>query len=463
MKAPQNIEIGWFVHEIERIGRDVMAENAVWPCCIIFPLKGENLPNSLECARLREQEYANARKTGILGNAKTRGKISMKSILLTSTALVAFAGAAAADGHTSITTALTATLGYNDTDSNVLVDDANGVAPGDAGYIDTFSTFDNEYGFYWEGNLSMTATAALDNGLTAGAYFEITVAEDNGVTGDDFGQALSSSDFVISLEAENGGMFFGDTGMAAEKYFSAAGDMEGDGFSTGSDSSVLRFDFSTSTVDVSVSGVADDEDGEMEQAAIGVGATFGSFTLGLGYQAEASGGYVNGSDDFVNDEVFGISGVATFGGAEITLAYAEETDADQQSLGVQVAYPFGPVTATAYFVDEQAATDVDPNYGINVSYSDGPIAASIDYDNDQDFGIWEIEGSYDVGNGLVVGAGYAGDEDENESYFVSAEYDLGGGASFLVSYAEDETGNAEDEIGPDDLQQGTTVELSFAF
>jgi len=42
----------------------------------------------------------------------------MKSILLTSTALVAFAGAAAADGHATPGIAFTgeATLGYNTTD-----------------------------------------------------------------------------------------------------------------------------------------------------------------------------------------------------------------------------------------------------------------------------------------------------------------------------------------------------------
>lgn len=37
----------------------------------------------------------------------------MKNILLTTTALVAFAGAAAADGHTSVSHALSAELGYN--------------------------------------------------------------------------------------------------------------------------------------------------------------------------------------------------------------------------------------------------------------------------------------------------------------------------------------------------------------
>ena len=108
----------------------------------------------------------------------------MKSILLTSTALVAFAGAAAADGHAGISTALSGTLGYNS--------EMDGIG---------------EDGFYWEGNLQVTATAALDNGVTAGAYFEITIDEDNAAANDDFGQDLASSDFVLSLESDTASLF----------------------------------------------------------------------------------------------------------------------------------------------------------------------------------------------------------------------------------------------------------------
>lgn len=56
---------------------------------------------------------------------------------------------------------------------------------------------DDGSGFYWEGNLSASTT--LDNGLTAGANFE------------------------------NEGIVFGDTGPAAEKSWTSAGDMEADG------------------------------------------------------------------------------------------------------------------------------------------------------------------------------------------------------------------------------------------
>jgi outer membrane protein OmpU len=415
-------------------------------------------------------------KLAFLGMQKTRGKISMKSILLATTALVAFAGAAAADGHTSITSAATGTLGYNDTFN---------------------ASDDNELGFYWEGNLSITATATLDNGLTAGAYYETTISEDNDASGGtetDYENSLTSSDFVLSLEAENGAIFFGDTGTAAEKYWKSAGDMEADGVTTGHDSMAIRGDVSFGTVQASVgylindafddddaAGVSADINGDEDalvQLSFGAAIDFDAFFATVAYQEETD--YFDGDGDFSGSEIFGISGGGTFAGATVTVAYAENTTADSTSTGIQVAYPFGPVTATAYFVAEEGSDlpDEDPNYGLTVAYSDGPIAVSLDYDNDQDAGDdvvgatgatkIGIDGSYDVGNGLSLFAGYYtqsnqdGSVDYEDEFYVAGQYDLGGGASILVSYAEGED-NEDDEIGANDYQEGTTVELSFSF
>ena len=182
----------------------------------------------------------------------------MKNILLTTTALVAFAGAAAADGHTSVTHALSATLGYTD---NANVDSAD-VSAANAG-----NNF-GENGFFWEGNLKTTATAALDNGVTAGAYFEITVSGDDAAAGSsDAGNALTASDFVLSLTSETASLYFGDTAPAGKKYFSAAGDMESDNFSTDSDSAVLRGDVSFGGMNGSVSYIVDDKSNTAEQLA----------------------------------------------------------------------------------------------------------------------------------------------------------------------------------------------------
>ncbi|SFR55628.1 porin [Yoonia tamlensis] len=360
----------------------------------------------------------------------------MKSTLLTTTALVVLAGAASAE----VTHALSGTLGYNDT---------------------VASTSDNEYGFYWEGNLQVTATQELDNGLTAGAYFEITIDGDNSTSADDFGQDLASSDFVLSLTSDTAGLYFGDTGVAT-KHWASAGDMEADAFTTDHDSAALRGDVSFGDVDASISYLIDDANDTVEQLAVGVSGSFGAFTFAAAYQEETA--YADGNGDFNADEVFGISAGGTFGGATVTVAYASNETDSATSTGVKVAYPFGPVTATAYYVAEEGTGGDEPNYGVNVAYAEGAISGSVDYQDDQGTSKWAINAGYDLGNGIAL---FGGVENQNEGddfdYHVGGTYDLGNGASLLVTYAADEDGDQADEIGSGDYQEGTTVEVSFTF
>jgi hypothetical protein len=136
----------------------------------------------------------------------------------------------------------------------------------------------------------------------------------------------------------------------------------------------------------------------------------------------------------------------------------------ETAFGVEGSMPFGPVTATLFYVSQQddaAGTEVDDNYGFAIAYSEGPVAVDAFYHdgNDEDFG---LHASYDVGNGLVV---YAGGSDADGAY-AAGEYNLGGGANLLVAYAEDEdttAPNLNDEIGPQEYDHGTTVEVSFEF
>ncbi len=391
----------------------------------------------------------------------------MKSILLATTALVAFAGAAAADGHTSITFSGNTEFGFNDSDPS-----ATALANPDYN--------DDEQGFYWNTDIDVTMSATLDNGLTASTSFEIDIVNDtnNG--------NISADEWVASLESENAGIFIGDTSFAAETHWVSAGDMEGDSFSEADGENAVRGDVNIGPVSASVSYVISDAEGvivsddtdigdDVDQLSFGMAAEFGVVTIAAAYQEESvfdaalvdtdtvvyDPATANG--DFNTDEVFGISVAGTFAGATVTVAYAEETNADEQSTGVKIAYPFGPVTATAYYVSEDGAGDPEDNYGLNVAYADGPIAVTADYQDDQGTEKWSLEGSYDVGNGLSVFAGVLNDNEGDEDYYVAATYDLGGGAELLVSYAEDDDGDNEDEIGADDYQAGTTVELSFAF
>ncbi len=427
----------------------------------------------------------------------------MKSILLTTTAIVAFAGAAAADGHSGISFAGNAELGFND-DSDF-----------------------GEDGFYWDADIDVTMSAALDNGLTATAAFEIDVVDDENSEG------LSSDEFVLSLESDTAGLFFGDTAFAAETRWQSAGDMEADGFSEADGENVIRGDVSVGGFDASVSynvthalgdaaaddgfvnvplsiddydtdddGVVDagsgaaleaaldpfaNNDEFVDQLSIGVAGDVGMFSMSVAYQEEsvsagiaAAAGGLSAADidaavqggiyapgvangDFNEDEIWGISGGVNFGGADITVAYASNETADISSTGIQVAYPVGPVTATVYYVSEDSDVDED-NFGATLAYSDGPIAVTLDYDNDQGLEKVNLDGSYDVGNGLTL---LAGAQNENEGddtdYYVAGTFDLGGGAEFLVAYADDEDGDQEDEIGDPEYLPGTTLEISFSF
>ena len=371
----------------------------------------------------------------------------MKSILLTTTAIVAFAGAAVADGHTSVSLSGSASLGYND---------------------------DWEDGFYWSTNLGVSMSAALDNGVTAGVVFDIEVDDEGDGNNDQFFANndfnLVSSDLVLSLTTENAGLYFGDTAFAAESQWKSAGDMEADIFSEADGEVALRGDMNVAGVSASVSYVIADTAGvyatdistdTQDQLSVGVSGDLGMFGFALAYQEEAD--VFASAGDFHAQEVFGVSGSVSVAGADITLAYASNETDDTSSTGIQVAYPFGPVTATVYYVSEDDGSDED-NYGVTVAYADGPIAVTADYDYDQGTDKWKLDGSYDVGNGLTVLAGALNEnEGDDADYYVAGTYDLGGGAEVLVSYAEDADGDQADEIGAPEYLPGTTVKLTFSF
>ena len=371
----------------------------------------------------------------------------MKKILLASVALTAFAGAAAAE----VSFSGSATLGYNDT---------------------TGGDFD---GFYTDGDIKVGLSQDLDNGLTAAVSFGIDFSGDAG-TGplNANGDALSSADVVISLSSDAASLSFGATTFAAEDLWSAAGDMENDGFSEADGETVLKGTMSYGSVNLAVSGVAANNEGayatdDLAQLSFAATADLGAATVGVAYQEAAVAadftGTASTNGDFSNNEVLGLFAKTSVAGADLTVAYASNETADLQSTGVKVAYPMGDVTVTAYYVADESATNTDDNYGVNVKYAAGAVAVALDYQDDQGTTKVALDGSYDMGNGLTLLAGVYDEENAGTDSYVAAEYELGGGASLLVSYADAEVaGNiADDEIGGPDYQVGTTVAVSFAF
>lgn len=385
----------------------------------------------------------------------------MKNMLLASTAIVAFAGAAAADGHIGVSFSGSAELGYNDTQ---LTDKET--APADlAG-----NTMSDNFGFYSDLDITANLAAELDNGLTAAASINL----------DDFVSSAGSNsgkDYELSLTSETAGLYYGDTNFAAQNMWVSAGDMESDGFSEADGEEALRGEATFGAVTTQVSYVLANNAGmrnaanDLNQLSLGMSADFGNVNVVAAYQ-EASGeaaGFYNANapqgtaasadnGDFSDAEIWGLSVGTTFGGADVRLAYADNGTTD--STGIKVAYPIGPVTATAYFVAESAGGD---NFGLNLAYANGPIAVTVDFQDDQGTEKWSIDGSYDVGNGIMV---YAGVDDAGDDFYVAGSMDLGSGANLLVSFADDgdnDEDDDDDEIGANDYQVGTTVEVSFEF
>lgn len=408
----------------------------------------------------------------------------MKSILLTSTAIVAFAGAASAE----VTWGADAEFGYNE---------------------------EVENGFYFDGGLALATTAGMMMGLEAGIGLDVDLNfSDNSADDGDFGGTFSDididgSDFVVFVRNDVSGLYIGDTETATEQHWAGTTNMEQDGFlevgdvDDGADDGdfvdgVMRADLTFGAVSTSVSyffadnDIADveDDDGDdlngLRGLQLGISADLGQFTVGMAYQEEVSDALVN-AEDLDNDEegiigetdlssdgngsideLIGVYAGTTFAGASVKLAYASNETTDENSTGIEVGYTFGPVTATVFYSSE-SDDDIDDNYGLGLAYDGGPLQVTTYYHdgNDEEIG---LEGNYDFGNGLVIYAGYvdsADDDEENrEEYYVSGEYDLGGGAALIASYGEvgseydgdlDEVGNAYE------TNEGATIAISFSF
>lgn len=318
----------------------------------------------------------------------------MKSILLTTTALVAFAGAAFADGHSAVSFSGAASVENNSLG-----------------------------GFNTDADLDAKMSANLDNGLTVST----TISFD---TANYAGEATKAGS--LTLSSETASLTFGNDITSAS--FSAVGDTIG--FGDGEDGIkgvIASFTAGDATVFVS--------------APIADGATeIPSDSLEFGVKAAVNGltvGFATANSDFVGK----VSGTAA--GATVTVAAG--TVADVNRWDATVAYPVGAVTI-AYTADDST------NWEASAAYAADGLSAKATYASASE--AYKVEGSYDMGNGVVVNAGYLGATEET---YIGGTYALGGGASFYASYVISDTATASSEIGGPDYAGGTTVGLSFKF
>ena len=361
----------------------------------------------------------------------------MKNVLLTTTALVAFAGAAAAD--TNITWGGSAAIGYNDE------------------YVD---------GVYFEADIDITlsASSALDNGYTAEMSYGIDITGST-LTGDDYPE-LSISNGMNSLS-------LGDTGAASD-HFSKITGMTNGLADTDGDSQVLRADAAFGTFEASLSYVVDDYTGfdtpldltddnaditvTDEDVSFGASGSVGDFTFGVGYDLEVHA--VAGDQTSPVEDNWGVSAGFSFGPATISAAYASD---GIESMGVGIDYDLG----NGLVVGATYATNTleDDTYGVTADYAAGAFEVSAAYLMDNTNQEISAEASYDMGNGAVVMAGFSQQDSglDNTNQWVAATYDLGGNASVLLAYATDDDPLATEEIGPNDYYEGITLEVSMKF
>ena len=442
----------------------------------------------------------------------------MKRILLTSTALVAFAGAAFAESHEMVMTDGGQMLPVPMADGTPMASAAMGdpmpTAPGVVIGADGSFGYNEEVenGFYFDGGLMVTTSAGMNMGLQAGIELDIDISFGDAESSN-FGAAggsgafddivIDGSDFVIFVEGQGAGLYVGDTETGAATRWAGTTNMETDGFlevddvDDGQDEGdfvdgVIRGDldygnFAASLSFLLVDGENDlvDTDVELDGLdglSLGVEGTFGNFVAGMAYQEGIDAGLVDfnpGSDedgdgivsagegdqnDGTVDELVGVYAGTTFAGADVKVAYSRNLDTDEDSTGLQVGYPFGPITTTAFYSFESATDD---NYGVGIAYDANGIAAAAYYHggNDEEIG---IEGSYDLMNGLELFAGYVEGNDDLDDYeaYVAAAYDLGGGAALVASYGDvgDDYTDALDEVGNAyEVNDGVTVGVSFTF
>jgi outer membrane protein OmpU len=331
----------------------------------------------------------------------------MKNILLTTTALVAFAGAAAADGHTSVSFAGEASVEYNS----------------DAGYSTA-------------AEMTATGSATLDNGFTASTSLTVDAV------------AGTISAGSISLSSDTASLTFGTELDGA--VFTAVGDdyaIGDDGEEGVAEGLVASVTMGETTLTVSAPMGATIETADVE---VGVTTSAAGWSLGFGLANDA----------------YAMTAAGTAGGADIGFGMSSDSEWD-----VSVAYPVGAVTVSASTDEAEAWTvgaayaadgvsagfelNADESWEVTAGYAADGVTVAAAF---TDTSVMTLGATYDMGNGLTVGAGI-----EDTVNYAFASYDLGGGANAFVDYTD--AAAALEEVGPSerDIATGTTVGVSFTF
>jgi hypothetical protein len=416
---------------------------------------------------------------------------TMKSILLATASILAFAGAAAAQdaANPNIRFGGDASFGFNDSHDDP-----------------------EESGFFYEANLAVTFSSTLSNGLVATSTFTIPIADSNINNG-----LQIDSDFKLGLDlGDQGGIFLGDYVFAAESHFTSFPTMQSADFSEQDAEVTLRADSNFAFANVSISYVIADPQADipdpivdasdpndtqsyLDQLSIGADGTIGGFTYEFGYQ-EASDIILRGDDldlpddpttpdvdesqidesamvdgvfdtdnsDFNVDEQVGIAVGTAFAGADVLLGFGRNLDAETSSYGVSVSYPFGPVKIGASYVVEPdaevfaGADNTDPqdySYALTADYDSGPIVVSASFGQEIGEEEYDIKIGYRVSEITTVQLGY----NDDDGGFAAVRQAIGNGAYVEASYAESDDAGFDNDEFVGDIKEGNTVRIGFEF
>jgi outer membrane protein OmpU len=344
----------------------------------------------------------------------------MKSILFASTALVAFAGAAAAQGVTLTGNAEMGIFGGDDVDAQFFTD------------IDVTFTMAGET----DGGLTFGASIDLDesDGSNVGESSAPTVVD----PGPDGIEGTADDEVVFNVPGSSGASpaFAADLQGGETIFLSGAfgtltmGDTDG------------ALDWALTEVAFNSGSLADDEtehagyngnsglDGTFDGQILRYDYSFGDFGVALSAEVadERDDDDIDELSDIDDDAVIGIGfryGL-DLGGSNVDFGLGYQSTGDLDAVGVSVSGTFlGASVGISYLAaDNDDGVDTRDDYdhfGIGAGYTTGAIALSANY------------GIYDYDNG-----------DEDQGVGLSAGYDLGGGAivQFGYGYSDAEVGGS---------------------
>jgi len=274
----------------------------------------------------------------------------MKNILLTTTALVAFAGAAAAEVSFS----------------------------GDAS-----AEYNSVGGFNTDADLDATMSADLDNGLTVST--SISIATDN------YAETATTAG-SITLSSDTASLTFGEdlNGAAFEAVSDTIEIGDGDeGIAAGVSAS---YTMGAGTLFVSMPLAAGATEVATDDIEVGVTAAVGGMTVGLAMA----------NSDFVGK----VSGTAS--GLSYTVAAGSVADVNRWD--VAISYPAGPVTV-GYTVDDSEAWEVSAAYAAGAVAAELTYNSDEVYDIEASYdagnGLVAYVGMLNSGDDTYLGAAYS--------------------------------------------------------